>query len=101
MLLAPSERMADGFRKQILALTASGKVVALHNGDGRLLWSLDFGPRAAPSKLALWRVPHDVQHDIEARGRLLLVAVGCQPAPVSAALLCLVQRTLPGLHLCS
>lgn len=50
-------------------LTAGGKVLALHNGDGRVLWSVDFGPAAAPSKLATWRVPHDVQHDIEARRR--------------------------------
>jgi hypothetical protein len=48
-----------------VVLTARGKLLALHNGDGRLLWSLDFGPQAAPSKLALWRVPHDVQHGIQ------------------------------------
>ncbi|KAI3435883.1 hypothetical protein D9Q98_001941 [Chlorella vulgaris] len=58
-------RDADGFRKQAVVLTAGGKVLALHNGDGRVLWSVDFGPAAAPSKLAIWRVPHDVQHDIE------------------------------------
>jgi hypothetical protein len=49
-------------------LTSGGKVLALHNGDGRLLWSLDFGPAAAPRKLALWRLPHDMQHDTEASG---------------------------------
>ena len=59
---------ADGFRKQLVVLTSGGKVLALHNGDGRLLWSLDFGPAAAPRKLALWRLPHDMQHDTEARG---------------------------------
>ncbi len=56
---------ADGFRKQLVVLTASGKVLALHNGDGRLLWSLDFGRGAALSRLGLWRVPHEVQHDVE------------------------------------
>ena len=64
----PRHRPADGFRKQIVVLTAGGKVLALHNGDGRLLWSLDFGPAAALSRLALWRVPHEVQHDIEVGG---------------------------------
>lgn len=58
---------ADGFRKQLVVLTAGGKVLALHNGDGRLLWSLDFGPAAGLRKLALWRLPHDVQHEIEVR----------------------------------
>ncbi|KAL4426508.1 hypothetical protein ABPG77_008366 [Micractinium sp. CCAP 211/92] len=58
-------RDPDGFRKQLVVLTAGGKVLALHNGDGRPLWSLDFGPEAGLRKLALWRVPHDVQHDIE------------------------------------
>ncbi|PRW59755.1 ER membrane complex subunit 1 [Chlorella sorokiniana] len=62
--LRPS-RDADGFRKQVVALTQSGKVLALHNGDGRLLWSLDLGRGAGLRKLVLWRVPHDVQHDIQ------------------------------------
>lgn len=71
-------RDPDGFRKQLVVLTSRGKVLALHNGDGRVLWSLDFGPGegtaklAAPSKLALWRVPHDVQHDVE----VVALAVG-------------------------
>lgn len=63
-----------------MALTSSGKVVALHNGDGRLLWSLDFGRDAGVRKLVLWRVPHDVQHDIQV-GPAKLVAVlayGCR-----------------------
>lgn len=42
--------------------------MALHTGDGRLLWSLDFGRGAAMSKLGLWRVPHEVQHDVEVGG---------------------------------
>lgn len=74
--LRPS-RDPDGFRKQIVALTSSGKVVALHNGDGRLLWSLDFGRAAGLRKLVLWRVPHDVQHDIQ------VAAVGTGPGSSS------------------
>eukprot|EP00887_Chlorella_sp_A99_P006353 scaffold3.g6353.t1 len=62
-------RDPDGFRKQIVVLTRGGVVAALHNGDGRLLWTLDFGgggPRAAPPRrLAPWRVPHRVGEDIQ------------------------------------
>lgn len=68
LLPLPFRPPADGFRKQVVALTSSGKVVALHNGDGRLLWSLDFGRAAGLRKLVLWRVPHDVQHDIQVGG---------------------------------
>ncbi|KAL4458516.1 hypothetical protein ABPG75_013381 [Micractinium tetrahymenae] len=74
-------RDPDGFRKQLVVLTAGGKVLALHNGDSRLLWSLDFGPGAGLRKLALWRVPHDVQHDIE------VVALAASPDSVTATVM--------------
>jgi hypothetical protein len=32
-------RDTKGFRKQVVLLTAPGKLLALHNGDGRVLWS--------------------------------------------------------------
>jgi hypothetical protein len=32
-------RDTKGFRKQVVVLTAPGKLLALHNGDGRVLWS--------------------------------------------------------------
>eukprot|EP00245_Coleochaete_scutata_P017709 TRINITY_DN8832_c0_g2_i1.p1 TRINITY_DN8832_c0_g2~~TRINITY_DN8832_c0_g2_i1.p1 ORF type:complete len:1022 (-),score=187.79 TRINITY_DN8832_c0_g2_i1:311-3376(-) len=56
----------NGFRKLIVALTRSGKVYALHSGDGRIVWSTFASPfRWRPSgerpvvlKLLLWRVPH-------------------------------------------
>ena len=67
--LLPCCTHADGFRKQLVVLTSRGKVVALHNGDGRVLWAADFGRAAGLRKLALWRLPHDVQHDIEVRGQ--------------------------------
>lgn len=44
-------RDADGFRKMILVTTEAGKVAALHNGDGHLMWSLNFGVGTAPSRL--------------------------------------------------
>ncbi|KAG7669833.1 hypothetical protein Ndes2437B_g06022 [Nannochloris sp. 'desiccata'] len=56
-------RDPDGFRRQLVVTTATGKVLALHTGDGRVLWSLDFGAAAAPHRLASWRTPHDVLHD--------------------------------------
>ncbi len=30
----------NGFRKLLLVLTKSGKLLALHTGDGRIVWSL-------------------------------------------------------------
>lgn len=66
-------------------LTAGGKVLALHNGDGRPLWSLDFGPAAGLRRLALWRVPHDVQHDIEVRLGCCWGAGACSPLQALAA----------------
>ncbi len=56
-------RDPDGFRRQLVVTTAPGKVLALHTGDGRVLWSLDFGAGASPQKLAPWRTPHDIVHD--------------------------------------
>lgn len=53
-------RDADGFRRQIIVSTAAGKVAGLHTGDGRILWSVDFGRSAAPWRLAPWRTAHDV-----------------------------------------
>lgn len=62
-------RDPDGFRKQLLVLTRGGRLAALHNGDGRLLWSADFSGAAGagdlPRKLALWRVPHRAGQDLE------------------------------------
>jgi len=56
-------RDPDGFRRQLVVTTATGKVLALHTGDGRVLWSLDFGATAAPQRVASWRTPHDILHD--------------------------------------
>ena len=56
-------RDPDGFRRQLILATAAGKIVALHTGDGRVLWSLDFGAEGAPTRLAPWRTPHDLKND--------------------------------------
>ncbi|MEW5302534.1 MAG: hypothetical protein WDW36_005311 [Sanguina aurantia] len=55
-------RDPNGFRKIILAASATGKLLALHNGDGRTLWAHNFGPDAAPKYLLPWRTFHDTQH---------------------------------------
>jgi hypothetical protein len=55
-------RDINGFRRMIVVATQAGRVFALHNGDGRVLWSLNYGPGAAPSELHLWRSFHDVTH---------------------------------------
>lgn len=56
----------NGFRKLIIVLTRSGKVYALHTGDGRIVWAYLLTPLLqakhclSPSVLTLrnWRVPH-------------------------------------------
>ena len=56
-------RDPDGFRKQLLVATAYGKVMSLHTGDGRVLWSIDLGGDTPPLRLAPWRSAHDLQAD--------------------------------------
>lgn len=56
----------NGFRKLIIVLTKAGKVLALHTGDGRVVWSLLLPSLRKsescqyPSVLNLyqWQVPH-------------------------------------------
>jgi ER membrane protein complex subunit 1 len=56
----------NGFRKLIIVLTRSGKIYALHTGDGRIVWAYLLAPLLqssgclSPSVLTLhnWRVPH-------------------------------------------
>lgn len=65
---ATSERLRptrdpDGFRRQIIVLTGTGKVASLHTGDGRLLWSTDFGQDGGAHRIAAWKKPHDVYED--------------------------------------
>ncbi len=46
--------------------------MALHNGDGRTLWSRAFPAASAPSRLLPWRTYHDVTH----AGEVLLLHEG-------------------------
>eukprot|EP00873_Tetraselmis_striata_P009798 jgi/Tetstr1/430062/TSEL_019920.t1 len=89
--LAGSDKMLStpdsaGFRKLLVVLTAAGKLLALHNGDGHVVWSLSFGvadaPQVAPARpprpsplnpasfpalapfnmcSALWQEPHSLK----------------------------------------
>lgn len=45
-----------------MVLTSAGKVFALHNGDGRVMWSMSYGPEAAPNHLFSWCQFHDLTH---------------------------------------
>ena len=63
----------NGFRKLVVVLTRAGKVLALHNGDGRVVWSRYYAdglgnPRPLDS-LLIWDTPHT----LEGAPQLLLV----------------------------
>ena len=51
-----------------LITSNAGKLVAVHNGGGRVVWAADFGRHAngvhtkATAQLLPWRSSHDVQH---------------------------------------
>uniref|UniRef100_A0A0E0KZZ2 ER membrane protein complex subunit 1 n=1 Tax=Oryza punctata TaxID=4537 RepID=A0A0E0KZZ2_ORYPU len=62
----------NGFRKLLIVLTKAGKVIALHTGDGRIVWSnLLQSLRASKSgempsalRICQWQVPHHrVMHE--------------------------------------
>lgn len=55
-------RDANGFRKLIVVLTSAGKALALHNGDGRVVWAARYDPAAPPTHLLRWRAFHDLAH---------------------------------------
>jgi hypothetical protein len=50
---------SQGFRKLLVLLTAVGKLLALHNGDGRVVWSnfLSAGGALPPHALFMARTP--------------------------------------------
>ncbi|KAF8035825.1 hypothetical protein BT93_C1754 [Corymbia citriodora subsp. variegata] len=82
----------NGFRKLLIVLTGSGKVFALHTGDGRIVWSLlvqslrksencDYptGLRIYP-----WQVPH--HHAMDENPSVLIVG-RCGPSDDAPGLL--------------
>jgi hypothetical protein len=60
-------RDPNGHRQLILVLTSGGRLAALHNGDGRVLWARQYAPGAAPQLLLRWRTFHDLTHAPQAR----------------------------------
>ncbi|CAN6353318.1 unnamed protein product [Urochloa humidicola] len=56
----------NGFRKLLIVLTKAGKVIALHTGDGRIIWSnllpslraSRFGGMPSALRIYQWQVPH-------------------------------------------
>ena len=48
----------DGFRKLLVVSTDAGKLLALHNGDGRVVWSRYYGEGATLDSLLVWDTPH-------------------------------------------
>uniref|UniRef100_A0A0D6QZZ8 ER membrane protein complex subunit 1 n=1 Tax=Araucaria cunninghamii TaxID=56994 RepID=A0A0D6QZZ8_ARACU len=69
----------NGFRKLLIVLTKAGKLLALHSGNGRIVWSLlvptfqKSNECQAPSVLKVfpWQVPH--QHALDENPAVLIV----------------------------
>lgn len=69
----------NGFRKLLIVLTKAGKLLALHSGDGHVVWSLllpafrKSDECQAPSvvKFFPWQVPH--QHALDENPMVLIV----------------------------
>ncbi|XP_078174655.1 uncharacterized protein LOC144568245 [Carex rostrata] len=86
----------NGFRKLIIVLTRSGKVYALHTGDGRIVWSHLLTPLLqsqrcpSPSVLTLrnWRVPH---HNALQENPSVLLVGRCGPGLESHGFLSIVD----------
>ncbi|KAG0624001.1 hypothetical protein M758_3G216900 [Ceratodon purpureus] len=82
----------NGFRKLLLVLTKSGKISALHTGDGHVVWSLLVpslrasygGPAFVPRKLLQWQVPH--QHALDENPVVLIIAQADPGYDVKSAL---------------
>jgi ER membrane protein complex subunit 1 len=52
-ILRPT-RDIDGFRKQIIVVTGSGKVASLHSGNGAILWQVNFPGTVQEMKVQHW-----------------------------------------------
>ncbi|XP_020276336.1 ER membrane protein complex subunit 1 [Asparagus officinalis] len=69
----------NGFRKLIIVLTRAGKVLALHTGDGRIVWSVllpslrksESCPNPSALNLYQWQVPH--HHAMDENPSVLVV----------------------------
>lgn len=69
----------NGFRRLLIALTKSGKLFALHSGDGHIVWSTllqslrqsDHCPNPTALKLHPWQIPH--HHALDHNPSVLVV----------------------------
>ncbi|KAH7658285.1 Quinoprotein alcohol dehydrogenase-like protein [Dioscorea alata] len=69
----------NGFRKLVIVLTKAGKVLALHTGDGRIIWSVllpslresDVCDSPIALNIYQWHVPH--HHAMDENPSLLIV----------------------------
>eukprot|EP00192_Tetraselmis_astigmatica_P002112 CAMPEP_0117674976 /NCGR_PEP_ID=MMETSP0804-20121206/15346_1 /TAXON_ID=1074897 /ORGANISM="Tetraselmis astigmatica, Strain CCMP880" /LENGTH=1011 /DNA_ID=CAMNT_0005483923 /DNA_START=47 /DNA_END=3082 /DNA_ORIENTATION=- len=50
----------SGFRKLLITLSDTGKLLALHNGDGHVVWGLSYDPVCPPEVLHVWQQPHSL-----------------------------------------
>uniref|UniRef100_A0A8R7P0I9 ER membrane protein complex subunit 1 n=1 Tax=Triticum urartu TaxID=4572 RepID=A0A8R7P0I9_TRIUA len=86
----------NGFRKLLIVLTKAGKVIALHTGDGRIIWSnLLPSLRASksgemPSALRIyqWQVPH---HRVIRENPTILVVGRSGASSVAPGVLCILD----------
>ncbi|CAA6666006.1 unnamed protein product [Spirodela intermedia] len=70
----------NGFRKLLVVLTRAGKVLALHTGDGRIVWSLLLSPlhssdscqHLIPVDIYQWQVPH--HHAMDENPSVLVIS---------------------------
>ncbi|EPS59522.1 hypothetical protein M569_15283, partial [Genlisea aurea] len=88
-------RDRNGFRKLLVVLTRAGKILALHTGDGRIVWSLMLNslwksPCKTPRWISLhqWQDPH---HHALDENPSVLVAGMCDGSSDSAGLISVVD----------
>ncbi|KAF6983156.1 hypothetical protein CFC21_001422 [Triticum aestivum] len=86
----------NGFRKLLIVLTKAGKVIALHTGDGRIIWS-NLLPSLRASKLGempsalriyQWQVPH---HRVMRENPTILVVGRSGASSVAPGVLCILD----------
>ena len=58
----PAHFDPNGFNRQVLALTSSGKLFALHTSDGRVVWSKGLAGELRGDHVAMWVYSQDAAH---------------------------------------
>ena len=86
----------NGFRKLLIVLTKAGKVIALHTGDGRIIWSnllpslraSKSGERPSALSIYQWQVPH---HRVMRENPSILVVGRSGASSVAPGVLCILD----------